>query len=321
MKIALAGYGSAGQRHAASMEALGATMLLHDPDQLPSCHDWRTALDSAEGAIIASPPAAHFRQAVRAIMKRVPVLIEKPACTTAQQCTVLRQLSRRAKVPVMIGYNWRFDPEWQRLHPALATYTYHLTAISASNLARWRVGQQPTDGYAPWKRLGGGILLDASHTLDQVLQVYPVIRSVQAMLTRFKWAFGTGDTSARATILLRAASGETATVHLDYVSSVQERAIVGLARSSGGAYPRETFTWHWREESDEDRKRLTLSYERQAAAFAALVIDHHQGRGRLACERGATLTESLAVLRLIGAIERAARTGRTVTLRRERTHA
>ena len=122
--ILVVGAGSAGRRHATNLVSLGARVSCFDPrsDRLEQAQDeisglvaahedWDEALESdADGAVIASPPSAHVEQAIACLEGGRPVLLEKPVSQDLRSADQLRQVVRRSKRALLLGYTYRWWP-------------------------------------------------------------------------------------------------------------------------------------------------------------------------------------------------------------------
>ena len=61
------------------------------------------------GVIIASPLRTHFRYAKFFLDKKIPVILEKPICSTFSQAKKLKNLSFKKKISLIINYSDLFD--------------------------------------------------------------------------------------------------------------------------------------------------------------------------------------------------------------------
>lgn len=196
-RIALAGYAFAGRlMHAPLFPPAGlevAVVTTRDPERaqqaradLPGVQvvpdlDAALALDGIDAVVLATPTGVHAEQALAAIARGIPVVVDKPLATDAATAAGVVRAARRAGVLLTVFQNRRFDPvsatltdlvrrgglgevyraefRWERWRP-----------IPKS---RWRENASPADG--------GGILLDlGSHLIDQAITCFGPIASVWA---------------------------------------------------------------------------------------------------------------------------------------------
>ncbi len=136
VKIGLIGTGRIGQVHAASIAALPETTLrwVCDPfvesakataqkyEGAQVTTDPTEVLDSGDvdAIIVASPTPTHVDLISAAIDAGVPVLCEKPIDLDIARVDALREKARAATVPVVLGFNRRFDPHFAELHRRVA---------------------------------------------------------------------------------------------------------------------------------------------------------------------------------------------------------
>ncbi len=121
MKAGIAGVGHLGYHHARIMKGLADETMIHDtnPERLRKVSeelgikpagsleelvDWADALD------VSCTTSAHYEVAMMALMKGVPVLVEKPLAATVQQGTEMVRISHDRGVALSVGHIERFNP-------------------------------------------------------------------------------------------------------------------------------------------------------------------------------------------------------------------
>src|SRR5690554_2050742 len=74
-------------------------------------------LDDAtlDAVIVATPEDQHREPVVRAAGRGLPVMVEKPLSTTAEDGEAMIEACRGAAVPLMVGFILRFDSAYARL--------------------------------------------------------------------------------------------------------------------------------------------------------------------------------------------------------------
>ena len=72
-----------------------------------------------DAVIVATPPDSHFRLCMQAIQRGLPVLVEKPLCRTADECSEIQHAAASAGVRVAVGHEKRFHPTMRRLRQLL----------------------------------------------------------------------------------------------------------------------------------------------------------------------------------------------------------
>ncbi|KAA5837954.1 oxidoreductase [Saccharopolyspora hirsuta] len=133
MKIGVAGVGRIGSMHAANLAALPDVdqLLLFDPvpgraaDAAAALGGAVTAVDTADelvaadGVLVATPTDTHPELVRRAIAAATPVLCEKPLAPDLTEMAALVEEIETSGVPVLVGFQRRFDPATAELHRRL----------------------------------------------------------------------------------------------------------------------------------------------------------------------------------------------------------
>ncbi|HVH06925.1 MAG TPA: Gfo/Idh/MocA family oxidoreductase [Myxococcota bacterium] len=129
------------------------------------------------------PPDQHFAAAREILAAGVAVLLEKPMCTTAEECAELERIAERNGVRLAVSQNFLFDPSFERLvHDVRAgrlgpldalhvTWNRELPILRAAPPGAWMLAEP------------GNILLEiGSHLLAHVVEVagVPVDLAVRA---------------------------------------------------------------------------------------------------------------------------------------------
>jgi predicted dehydrogenase len=187
--ILIIGTGSAGKRHAVNLNALGCTLSCVDPrrDRLDTATNegmnLKAGFSSVEEAfasgerfdavVVASPPSFHVDQAIAALRRGLPVLLEKPVAPRLASTLKLRKVVHDTGVPLLLGYTWRWWPPLLRVkeridQEAIGKLIY-VRFTMAAHLADWHPWERYQDFFMASRTLGGGALLDESHWLDLML--------------------------------------------------------------------------------------------------------------------------------------------------------
>lgn len=137
MKLAVLGVGRIGRMHAqyalespaveevrfydvdsAAAAAAAADLgILSEPD-LPALLDW------ADGALIATPTPVHEQSVLACLDAGLPVLCEKPLALDPVVVERLAAAADRAGVPLVVGFQRRFDPEATAIRAGIASGEY-----------------------------------------------------------------------------------------------------------------------------------------------------------------------------------------------------
>ncbi|MCW3023636.1 MAG: putative dehydrogenase [Conexibacter sp.] len=313
LRVAVLGQGSIGRRHAGLLRGLGAEVVTFDPFSPADTDDEARALDGAAVAVVASPSAEHEAQALRCIAAGVPVLVEKPLALDAWGGARVAAAGARAGVGVAVAMNLRHHPGVQGVRAALPQIGRPLRAAvwCGSYLPGWRPGADYRQAYSAQRALGGGVLLDAIHEIDELLWLLGPVRSVAALLPQVSDL--ELDVEDVAQLQLELASGVPATVTLDYLDREYHRG----ARVVGAEA---TVAWDWTAEQvvvhGGDGARAVVPAAADAAPtyreeLAALLASVEAGGGALA---GASPADGHHALQVVDAARVSAATGRRVPI-------
>ncbi len=190
LRFAQFGAGRIGVIHAANLSALRDTQLLHVVDVNP---DAARALAARHGArvstvvealgdpavdavIIASSTNTHAELAIAAARAGKAIFCEKPIDLSLKRVDACLAAVKKARVPLFVGFNRRFDPSFAALHariaadeigaveqviitsrdPGLPPISYLKTSggqfrdmtIHDFDMARWLLGEEPIELFA-----------------------------------------------------------------------------------------------------------------------------------------------------------------------------
>lgn len=218
MRIGVAGVGRIGTMHAAHLASLPAVdeVLLHDPIDGRAAHAARglakarpatgvaELLDRADGVLIATPTDTHPAMVRGCLAAGKPALCEKPIAADLAEMTTLVEEIDAAEIPVLVGFQRRFDPAVVELRRRIATGElgpiYHVRATGYD-------ANPPDLGYLP---SSGGIFRDLLiHDLDAVpwLVGEPVTEVYASGSVLVDQAFADADDVDNAVAVLRFAGG------------------------------------------------------------------------------------------------------------------
>lgn len=216
MRIAVIGAGRIGQIHARNIAAHAGAALAGVADAVvdaaealaTACAAPVLTLDDAfraDAVCICAPTPTHADYIERAAAAGIPVFCEKPIDLSAARVRVCLDTVRRAGIPLMVGFNRRFDPSFsllkQRLDAGEIGALELLTIIS----------KDPAPPPADYVAQSGGIFRDMMiHDLDMarfLLGEEPVTVHAAAS-TLVDPAIGAAGDFDTAAVTLRTASGK-----------------------------------------------------------------------------------------------------------------
>jgi len=261
-RIGIAGAGSIGRRHGRAAERAGAEIVVLDPTP-PADDDetrrWARADSLAEllGAgldalIVASPDPFHAEQAIAAIERGVPVLVEKPLAATLADADAVAAVAAAHGTPVLVGYVLRHSATLRAAAQLLAAGAIGEPASFHVHLGAYETLVRARNRFAVAEH--GALYRDYSHEWDYVQWLLgPIVRGLAAERTVAGLELVQEPNVVDG--LLELADGVVGSFHLDYVQDPPARtfSLVGTegtlavdvpggrvsVRGRGGAAPRE----------------------------------------------------------------------------------
>jgi predicted dehydrogenase len=163
-----------------------------------------------DGLIIATPNQLHGAHGLAAIAAGIPVLVEKPIADTLAAGEALVIAAERAGVPLLIGHHRRHNPMIQRAKAIIEAGT--LGKIVSVHAFFWLM---KPDSYfdVPWRRQPGAgpVLLNFIHDIDLLRHLCGEVEAVQAFSSH---SIRNHDVDETAVVILRFASGALGTVNI-----------------------------------------------------------------------------------------------------------
>jgi predicted dehydrogenase len=167
-----------------------------------------------DGVIIATPEALHVEQGIAACLKRIPILLEKPAAVNAAEGQALFDVAQQTGTKVLVGYLMRYT-QMMRLTKSLieqgiigTPVSFQVLLGSYDTLVRAHNRFSSTNR----NRLFG----DYSHEWDYISWFLGPVQSVVAT-SHMSGNLELMQNPNVVDSILRLQNGITGTVHLDYV--------------------------------------------------------------------------------------------------------
>ncbi|TML19570.1 MAG: Gfo/Idh/MocA family oxidoreductase [Actinobacteria bacterium] len=285
LQVLVIGAGSIGRRHAANLAALGAHVEVTDPvparaAAIASTTPRRFDLDDLgdpDAIVIASPTQFHALHLRAALATGARILVEKPLALPDDD---LDGLVAAGQGRVMVGYNLRLHEPLVRLVDSIeqgrAGEVVAARLWFGSWLPDWRPRVDYRDTYSARRDLGGGVLLDAIHELDEAVWLWGHdLEVIGAFVDRV----GPLEIDVEDTVhaILRTATGVPIDVALDYLSRRYRRGVEVV-----GAEATIRYDWSTTDLTIESAggveccnidTPIAESYEREADRFVQFVID------------------------------------------------
>ncbi len=163
-----------------------------------------------QGAIVATPNAAHVTVALDCLNRGVAALVEKPVADTVAEAQELVDAQAQTGVPVLVGHHRRHNPVNRRAREIVASG--RLGRLVTANVMATFLKPEPYFE-AAWRRQPGGgpVLINLIHEIDQLRFLCGEITQVQALSSNAVRGFAVEDTAA---VLLRFENGALGTLVL-----------------------------------------------------------------------------------------------------------
>ncbi len=224
VRIAIAGAGLIGRRHADAVSAANGVSLaaIVDPGDvgaevamLHSVPHLRSLTDLIEtarpdGVILATPNQVHVDNALECIAAGLPALIEKPLAVDIHGAERIVSAGDAAGIPLLTGHHRRHNPLIARAKAVISDGT--LGRIAAVQASTWFY--KPDDYFnVDWRRRKGAgpVYINLIHDIDLLRHFCGEVTTVHAMESK---AIRDNEVEDTAVILLRFADGALATVNV-----------------------------------------------------------------------------------------------------------
>lgn len=173
-KVVIIGYGSAGRRHANILIKYFDSSSIYVLTK-QKIKKFKTFYKlnyikniNPDYIVIASETFKHFNQLkfLEKNFKNKKILVEKPLFHNDSDLKIKNNI-------VYINYNLRFHPLFSKLKDIIKkNKIYDIKFITNSFLPNWRKHKLNKKSYALYKSRGGGVILDLSHELDLIKNIF-----------------------------------------------------------------------------------------------------------------------------------------------------
>ena len=223
-RIALAGLGVIGRKHAAAMATSDTVEMTAVVDADPATaelagqHDaeFHASLDElferteVDGVLLATPNALHASQGIACVERGLHILVEKPFATDVAEARALVEAGRARGIPILAGHYRRFNTQVEQARDILGSGIIgDLVGVSAI----WAMRKHDEYYDVAWRTEPGGgpILTNLIHDVDCLRWLCGEIVSVSAQSSNKTRGHAVEDTAA---ITLGFESGALGTVLL-----------------------------------------------------------------------------------------------------------
>jgi predicted dehydrogenase len=166
-----------------------------DAEILPRASElWDRASDH-DLVVVAAVNSAHASLARSALDVGLPVVVDKPIATTAEEGAALVEHARSRNVLLTVFQNRRWDSDHRTLGRLISDGTLGQVTRYESRFERWR----PELRGSAWRENsdaaeGGGVLLDlGSHLIDQADSLFGPVAGVYSEIDKRRGAAGDDD--------------------------------------------------------------------------------------------------------------------------------
>jgi predicted dehydrogenase len=245
--ILIIGSGSVGKRHARNLAALGCRISCVDPREdrrrelaaetsVVGAHatiEASLAQGGFDAVVVASPTTYHPANTLIALQAKLPVLLEKPVAKTAGEAKIMLMAEQVTRVPVLLGYTWRWWPPLQRVRALLEQKAVgqlrHVQFHMSAHLADWHPWEPYQEFFMASAEQGGGALLDESHWIDLMVWLFG---EPQQLIGRVeKISDLTIDSDDNVDVLAIFPNGLRVSLHLDLYGRPHEKFIRFIGES------------------------------------------------------------------------------------------
>ena len=223
VRLAIAGLGLAGRRHAEAIRSAAGVILCavaetgeegrkeaerHGVPCFGSLAEMIEA-EKPEGVILSTPTPLHVEQGLQCIEAGIPVLVEKPLADDLGGAGTLVERSEAAGVALMVGHHRRFNPIIERAHSIIAGGK--IGDVRAVHATCWFYKPDHYFDAAPWRKLKGAgpVSVNLVHDIDLIRHLCGEITHVQAQAAPSARGFENEDV---ASALFRFGGGAIGTV-------------------------------------------------------------------------------------------------------------
>ena len=262
MKVLVVGCGASGRKHINNLTAIdrikSITVFTGNKDCLNEVNhnDKVTITNSltntdADFAIIANDTYKHIDTAIPLAERGMHLFIEKPLSHNLNKTNELREIARKKKIKIFIGYNLRFLGAMKYVKEKIAQGVlgrlYFARIEVGQYLPEWRPARDYRDSYSASAAQGGGAALDLSHEVDYMRYLFgdpAVWKTIKSKASNLEI-----DSDDIFEGIYQYQNGFICNVHMDYLQKEKRREI-RIVGSNGEL------------NCDFVKKRITMSQEK-----------------------------------------------------------
>lgn len=341
LRLAIAGLGLVGQRHADAIGHVPGVSLcaVADPSDegraeaarrhVPWYDSLQTMIerDAPDGIILSTPTKLHVEQGRACLDAGIPVLIEKPLADDLDAASGLVSYSEEVGVALLVGHHRRHNPLIRKAHQLIQEG--QIGEVRAVQASCWFYKPDSYFDKAPWRkqRGAGPISVNLVHDIDLMRHLCGEVTSVQAQAAPSARGFENEDVAAALLTFENGAIG-TITVSDSIVSPwsweltsheypvypVTPQSAYQIGGSHGSLSIPDLTLWSHGEQRDWWSPISATSVPRDASDPLVNQMEHFTAVIRGDEKPLVSGREGLRSLAVVDAIQRSAKTGLSVTL-------
>ncbi|MFZ5963385.1 Gfo/Idh/MocA family protein [Thalassococcus sp. BH17M4-6] len=210
VRLAIAGLGLVGQRHADAIAQVAGATLCAVVDTGPQAGaeaarrgiplfadlDEMIAAERPDGIILSTPTPLHAAQGLRCVAAGIPALIEKPLADDLDAARDLVEQAEAANVPLLVGHHRRHNPLIRQAKALIDAG--QIGTVRAVQATCWFYKPDAYFDAAPWRKLRGAgpISVNLVHDVDLIRHLCGEVVSVQAQAAPSQRGFENEDVAA-----------------------------------------------------------------------------------------------------------------------------
>ena len=243
LKFLVIGCGSIGSRHISNLFALGMRDIVacdKDKNRLQQISrrfgirelytDFEKAISnnpSLQAAFVCTPTSLHLSMSKQLAKTGVDIFVEKPLAADLKGVDSLLRLVEKKKLILMVGMCYRFNPGIIKLRQLVTRgaigKVYSARIVGGYYLPYWHPRSDYRKEYSARRALGGGVLLDGTHSLDMMRLIFGEAEKVACHYVKISDL--DIDTEDLATFIFMLRGGTVVTIELNYLSRVYTNRI------------------------------------------------------------------------------------------------
>lgn len=252
MRIMVIGCGSIGRRHLLNLKQLGYEDLIacdinserlekvsKEIDITKKYTEYKDAVakEKIDAVVVCTPTSLHLPMAQFSAENHINIMVEKPISADLEGVDKLVSTLEKNNVIMMVAMCYRFHPGLRKLKELLDSGTigrvYTANIIGGQYLPSYHPKSDYRKEYSANKSLGGGIILDGIHSIDNMRWIFGEASEVACYFDRVSAL--EIDTEDLATFIFILKNKIVVNIHVDYLQRLYSNRIEVIGEK-GNAY-------------------------------------------------------------------------------------